>query len=113
MNNTDGPEMIVAAFLFGIVPLALIGLGFVIYRFRSKERLLAIEKGVSATPPADDRGLRLGGMICLAVSVGLLITLAALDLPHGVLGVPAIPGLVGIALLFEYRARMREKGPTA
>jgi hypothetical protein len=39
----------------------------------------------------------------------LLITLASLLLPRGVLGVPATPGLVGIALLFEYRARMREK----
>jgi hypothetical protein len=110
MNSFAGPEMIVATFIFGIVPLALISLGFLTYRVRSKERLLAIEKGVTVTPTSDDRGLRLGGMICLAVSVGLLITLASLDVPHGVLGVPAIPGLVGIALLLEYRARMREKG---
>jgi hypothetical protein len=58
-------------------------------------------------------GLRLGGVICLAVSGGLLITLAALDIPRGVLGIPAMPGLVGIALLFVYRARRREKGPAS
>jgi hypothetical protein len=113
MRGISVVEMVFVAFVFGLIPLAFIVTGFLIYRVRSRERLLAIEKGAIATPTADDRNFRVGGMICLAVSVGLLITLAALDVPRGVLGVPAIPGLVGIALLFEYRARMREKGPTA
>lgn len=109
MDGLSGPEMIVGACIFGIIPLAFIITGFLIYRVRSKERLLAIEKGTRTNPTADDRNFRVGGMICLAVSIGLLVTLALLDVPRGVLGVPAIPGLVGVALLFEYRARMREK----
>jgi hypothetical protein len=109
MTGISAAEAVVAFFVFGIIPLAFITIGFLLYRAKSKERLLAIEKGVSLTARSDDRGLRLGGMICLAISIGLLITLASLDVPRGVLGLPAIPGLVGIALLLEYRARMREK----
>jgi hypothetical protein len=113
MNSMAGPEMVFVAFVFGLIPFAFIVTGFLVYRVRSRERLLAIEKGARVTPTADDRNFRVGGMICLAVSMGLLIMLAGLDVPRGLLGVPAIPGLVGLALLFEYRARMREKGPAA
>jgi len=55
-------------------------------------------------------------MITASVGVGLLALLAALaftlpEFPRGLVAIAAIPILVGAALLYEHRVRLRELGP--
>jgi hypothetical protein len=110
--------------LFVLIPLGGMTVGYLMQKLRSEERLRAIEKGVAlpADPPHTRdpwrlaRALRLGGMIQVAIGLGLLALFVSLaetlpEFPKGVIAVSAIPVLIGVALLIEHRIRMRELGP--
>src|SRR6516225_9649052 len=124
--------------IFGL-PLASMIYSYFTKRLRSQERMKAIDKGIPIpaepgtlknmfeldamqawsihkTPweRADD--LRLAGLICVAVGVGLALLLGGLawsseDVPRAIWAVGAIPGLVGLVLLYESYRRRRDLGP--
>jgi hypothetical protein len=111
--------------VWAIFPLAMTFAGVMVQRLRTKERLLAIEKGVPLPPTSPRRALspwefaanfRLAGIICVAVGLGLLVLFTALaetlpperGFPKGVIAVSAVPFFVGLGLLLEYRIRRKE-----
>jgi protein-S-isoprenylcysteine O-methyltransferase Ste14 len=121
MREVSFPEALLAS-VWVIIPLVGIVVGFLVKRLQSEERLRLIEKGLPL-PPArvhDPRrsatGFRLAGIISVAVGLGLLVLFVSLattlpasaEFPKGVIAVAAIPFLVGLGLLFEYRLRVRE-----
>jgi hypothetical protein len=107
------------------IPITAIIVSYFTRKLQSQERLRAIEKGVSLPEPLDWRAkdpweraadLRLGGLICVAVGLGLVALFAGLswsvpEFPKGVSAVAAIPFLIGVALLYECGTRRRELGP--
>jgi hypothetical protein len=122
MEHMD-PVIYVVGFLV-FIPLMGMLVGYLIQKLKSEERLRAIEKGVpipaEPTRVSDPwrlaRALRLGGMVQIAIGLGLLVLFASLaatlpEFPKGVIAVSAIPVLIGVALLIEHRVRMRELGP--
>jgi len=107
--------MIGLLLFFGVFPIGSMIIGYLVQRLRSRERLLAIEKGVPlprANRLEGEKNFRLAGMICVAAGVGLLILFTSLAvsllIPRAVIAVSAIPFLIGVAFLIEYRVRMRE-----
>ncbi len=108
--------------VWAVFPLAMTFAGVMVQRLKTKERLLAIEKGIPLPPTPSRRALnpwefasnfRLAGIICVAVGLGLLVLFTALaetipPFPKGVIGASAIPFLVGLGLLLEYRIRRKE-----
>lgn len=112
--------------IWGLIPVAMMIAGVAIQWFRTQERLRLIEKGVpiAELPPAwpSRRPLnhwelaanfRVAGIINVAVGLGLLILFTTLaetlpQFPKGVIAVSAIPFLVGMGLLLEYRLRRKE-----
>ena len=108
---------------FGI-PITAIITAYFTRKLQSQERLRAIEKGVPLPEPLDlgrspwERAadLRLGGLICVGVGLGMAALFAGLswslpEFPKGVSAAAAIPFLIGAALLYESAARRRELGP--
>ena len=96
-----------------IVPLVALVLIYLVRRLRTQERLRAIEKGVALPEtPADDPWVRIsrirrGGISAVAAGHGLLIFLATQgDMSD--LGIAAIPILVGLGLLYDYRLTVRD-----
>jgi hypothetical protein len=95
-------------------------------KLQSEERMAAIAKGlpIPEPPPAEPvavvdqrkraRGLRTGGIVCVAVGVGLALFSFALTWivqEHDVLSVAAaglIPLAIGIGLLVDYAFQMRD-----
>jgi hypothetical protein len=121
MNNTSFAEMLIAL-SWVIFPVAMTIAAVMIQRFKTQERLRAIEKGIPL-PPGNSRpalnpwefaaNFRLAGIICVAVGLGLLVLFTSLaetlpELPKGVIAISAIPFLVGLGLLIEYRMRRNE-----
>jgi hypothetical protein len=116
-------------FLLGVavlIPIAGMATGVMMQWFKTRERLRLIEKGLPLPPDPQHRhvddpwedaaNFRVGGLITIAVGVGLLVLFPALAatvpaFPKGVTAVAAIPILVGAALYHEYRVRIRELGP--
>jgi hypothetical protein len=124
--------------IFGL-PLAGMIYGYFMERLKSQERMKAMEKGIPISAQgsmlknqfdldpmqawsarktpwerADD--LRLAGLICIAVGVGLALLLWTLarsieDVQKGVFVVGAIPGLIGVVLLYESNRRLGHLGP--
>jgi Domain of unknown function (DUF6249) len=114
------PEFVVVA-IFVVIPIMAMATGILLARFKTQERLRAIEKGVPLPPElahAADRwdraaGFRVAGMITMAAGLGLLILFGALaatvpGFAKGVIAIAAIPILIGAALLIEHRVRVRE-----
>jgi len=118
--------------IFVLIPLGGMAFGLVTQWLKTKERMLAIERGVALPPdPTSSRlwdriqpkdawekaaDLRVAGLICMATGAGLAVLFAGLSLslpsfPKGVIGAAAIPFLIGVALFFEYNVRSRELGP--
>jgi hypothetical protein len=105
-------------------PVVMTIAGIIVQRFRSQERLRAIEKGVpippawpSARPPLSREeqttNFRVAGIICVAVSLGLLVLFTTLsetipEFPRGVIAVSAVPFFIGVGFLIEYRMRRSE-----
>ncbi|MBV8113709.1 MAG: hypothetical protein JO300_03140 [Silvibacterium sp.] len=116
----------VAAFamVLGIVIVSTIS-GYHTRRLQSEERLAAIAKGVPIPEPSPEpipvydqhrraRGIRTGGIVCVAVGVGLSLFGLALTWivqEHDVLVVAAtglIPLAVGAGLLVDYAFQKRD-----
>lgn len=123
MRSMSSPEVLIFTMAFVIFPMVMTIAGVMVQRFRSQERLRAIEKGLplpqvwpspsSLTPEERTANLRVAGIICVAVGLGLFVLFTALAetvpaFPRGVAAVSAIPFLVGLGLLLEYRMRRKE-----
>jgi Domain of unknown function (DUF6249) len=122
----------VAAFamVLGIIIVANIS-NYHTRRLKSEERMAAIAKGIPLPPDLEDitdrtpastawqraRGLRTGGIVCVAVGVGMALFSFALTWivqEHDVLAVAAaglIPFAIGIGLLVDYSLRARALNP--
>ena len=107
-----------------LIPIAGMATGVMMQWFKTKERLRLIEKGLPLPPDPtythdpweDAANFRVGGLVTVAVGLGLLVLFPALaatvpGFPKGVIAVAVIPLLVGVALFHEYRVRSRELGP--
>ena len=117
-----GPGEVLVSMVWAIVPIAAMFAGVMIQRFKTQERLRCIEKGIPLPPwpqrpvlSLEDRLaiLRMVGILCIAVSLGLFILFAALaatipQFAKGVMAVPAIPFFIGAGFLLEYRIRRKE-----
>lgn len=117
-----GPGEVLVSMVWAIVPIAAMFAGVMIQRFKTQERLRCIEKGIPVPPwpqrpvlSLEDRLaiLRMVGILCIAVSLGLFILFAALaatipQFAKGVMAVPAIPFFIGAGFLLEYRIRRKE-----
>jgi hypothetical protein len=124
-----GPDAIVfISVIWAIVPLAGMGAGVMVQRFRTQERLRAIEKGLPLPPAWPARpdlspeqrtaAMRVAGILCVAISLGLFVLFAALaatipQFAKGVMAVPAIPFFIGAGFLIEYRLRRNEAHASA
>ncbi len=115
---------VLVSVVWAIVPIVSIIAGVMIQRSRAQERIRAIERGVPVPPAwpsppvltAEERtaGLRVGGIVTIAVGLGLLVLFTSLaetlpEFPKGVIAVSAIPFLVGVGLLYEYHLRIKER----
>ncbi len=111
-------EVIAILGLFSI-PIAALILAYLSRRLQSQERLKAIEKGVPIPfEPADpkERAVRTrrAGIILVAFGIGLIIFAvvgAKVEQDRDMLiiaGGAAIPLLIGLGLLYDYRLRMKE-----
>ena len=110
---------IVAIVMTFLVPIVAFIVMYLTRRLQSQERLKAIEKGVSVPfEPVDPREraarTRRTGIVLVALSVGLIIMFVVIsvvererDVLTG-LGVAAIPLLIGLGLLYDYRLRIKE-----
>ncbi|HWE49216.1 MAG TPA: DUF6249 domain-containing protein [Bryobacteraceae bacterium] len=112
------------AMSFAVVPIAAIAGVVLIQRFRTQERLSAIEKGVplpasrrpSRSPSEVAANFRVTGIVFAAIGLGLLIFFTSLsrtlppedNFPRGVIAVSAIPLLLGFGFLIESRLRRKE-----
>ena len=112
------PEVILAMGVFSIPIVALI-IVYLTRRLQSEERIRAIEKGVPIPfEPADPREraarTRWWGIVLVAFGLGLIVmfnVIAAVTRDREVLignGVAAIPILIGLGLLLDYRLRSKE-----
>lgn len=124
MRVMGAPELMIFVLIFG-VPITAIIVGYLMRRLQSQERLRAIEKGVplpdaqgwpQPNPWARAADLRLAGLICAAVGLGLVALFVGLwwslpGFPFGVCFTATIPFLIGVALLYESATRRRELGP--
>jgi hypothetical protein len=124
---------VIPGILIFMIPITAIIVGYLNRKLQSEERLRAIEKGVpipqttaeiegrhSWDRPSDPweraAGFRVGGLICMAVGVGIGLLFAGLawslpEFPEGLIAVAAIPFLVGAVLFYEFQVRTRELGP--
>jgi hypothetical protein len=120
----DWTQVVAWAAIFVLIPVVGMITGMVMQWFKTKERLAAIEKGIALPPEpenvrdpwAEAANYRVGGLTTVAVGLGLAALFPALaatvpNFPKGLVAVAAIPILVGLALLYEYRVRSRELGP--
>ncbi len=124
MRSMGIPEMFIVAGVLILIPLAALIVVYLVRRIEAKERLRAIEKGVAvprtpSDPWARAANSRQSGIILVALGLGLFILFtavvgasgsareSALGLRLGI-GIGAIPFLLGLSLLLDYRLRVRE-----
>jgi hypothetical protein len=130
MSNDSAGDFWTFAVIFGLIPIATMITAVVMQRFKTQERLRAIEKGLPLPPEPPPRrfgalerrvltprevvaNFRVAGIICVAVGLGLLVLFIALaetlpQFPKGVIAVSAVPFFVGVGCLIEYRIRRAE-----
>jgi hypothetical protein len=114
-------EVLISA-TWAIITMAAIFGGVMVQRFKTQERLRAIEKGVPIppvpwhvpTPEERTAGFRVSGILCVAIGLGLLVLFIGLSatiprFPKGIIGVAATPFFIGLGLLIEYRIRRGER----
>jgi hypothetical protein len=122
MGHTNSEAEVFISATWAIITLAAIFAGVMAQRYKTQERLRAIEKGVTLppslwripTPEQQAAHYRVSGIICVALGLGLLVLFTSLAVttprfPKGVIGVAAIPFFVGIGFLIEYRMRRGER----
>jgi hypothetical protein len=118
MGHTNSEAEVFISLTWAIITLAAIFAAVMAQRYKTQERLRAIEKGVTLPPalwripsPEEQRAhYRVAGIICVALGLGLLVLFAgiAMSEPHfkkGAVGVAAIPLCLGMGFLLEYRIR--------
>lgn len=116
----DSLQTVMLSVIWLVIPIAMTIAGVMVQRFRTQERLRAIEKGVPVPPAWPTRppltaeeqaaNFRLAGIICVAVGLGLLVLFTSLaetvpQFHKGVIGASAIPFFIGVGFLIEYRIR--------
>lgn len=119
MRSLGLPEIITLMGVFVFVPLAALILVYLLRHLQTKERIRAIEKGVALPQILGDPWdcavrTRRTAIVLIAGGLGLLVFFAVVAMTDkdGVYGMAfaAIPILIGLGLLFEYRLRARELG---
>jgi Domain of unknown function (DUF6249) len=125
MRSGSSGDFFFFAIVFGLVPISIMITVVLVQRFRTQERLRAIEKGEPLpSEPAprllsqEERtaGFRVAGIVCVAVGLGLLVLFTSLaetlppeqNFPKGVIAVSAVPFFLGLGFLLEYRMRRKE-----
>ena len=120
MHTIGLPEMMVLAVVFLLIPLTALIMIYLVRSLQTKERLRAIEKGVSL--PANGRdpweraaSIRHSGILSLAAGFGIAVLFIGIRMVSHVselillgFGVGAIPMLVGCGQLLEYWLRIRD-----
>ena len=120
MRSIGLPEIVVITAVFCLIPVTAMILIYLVRGLQTKERLRAIEKGVSL--PADGRdpweravSIRHSGIMLLAAGLGITVLFVGIQVVSQVpamivlgVGVGAIPMLVGCGQLLEYWLRVRE-----
>ncbi len=112
-------EDVIALIGFFLVPIVALIVLYFTRRLKTQERLRAIEKGVNIPfEPADPREraarTRRWGIVLVAAGLGVIIfsgVMAAVIRDRNPLigaGFAAIPILIGMGLLLEYRLRSKE-----
>jgi hypothetical protein len=122
MRSMSSPELLIAM-SWAVFSIAMVVAGVMVQRYRTQERLRAIEKGVPVPPAWPTRpplspgertaGFRVAAIICIAVGLGLLVLFTSLaetlpEFPKGVIAASAVPFFIGIGFLIEYRLRRKE-----
>jgi hypothetical protein len=116
VNSIGLPEVLVMVGIVVmclIVPLVALVLIYLVRRLRTQERLRAIEKGLAIPEsPADDpweriSRIRRGGIALVAGGLGLLVFLA-LQAGGPNAGIAAVPILIGLGFLYDYRLTARD-----
>lgn len=120
MQSFGLPEMMVLTIVFLLIPLAALIMIYLVRSLQTKERLRAIEKGVSLPANGLDpweraASIRHSGILSLAAGLGITALFIGIQMVSQVramtvlgLGVGAIPMLVGCGQLLEYWLRVRE-----
>ena len=123
MRSFGLPEMLVITGVFILVPVVALIVVYLVRKIEASERLRAIEKGVpvpglpSSDPWERAARTRKAGILWTAMGLGLGIFLGVMMDSTSIwgqsgpkLGVAfsAIPVLVGVGHLVEYRLRVRE-----
>lgn len=111
---------VIATFMIFLIPITAIIVGYFMRRLQSQERLKAIEKGVpipmapAADPVERAARTRKNGIILVAAGLGwgfFMIVTAVISQQKGAviaMAFGAIPILIGLGLVYEYRLRSRE-----
>jgi hypothetical protein len=110
MRGFGLPEMLVIFGLCVMIPLAALIFGFLVRRLRAQERLRTIEKGLPI--PQEDpweraARIRRAGISAVAAGLGLFIFLVLQHEGPNV-GIAAIPILMGLGFLYDYRLTVRD-----
>jgi Domain of unknown function (DUF6249) len=120
MRQLGLPEILILTMVFCLIPVAALIMIYLVRSLQSKERLRAIEKGVSL--PANGRdpwaravAIRHSGIMSLAAGLGIVMLFVGIQVvshePSMIVlgvGVGAIPMLVGCGQLLEYWLRVQE-----
>ena len=115
MRSIGMPEIVAILGFFLIIPVAVFVFAYLTRRLRTQERLRAIEKGVTIVQLAEQDATRCRrvGIVYVAMGLGTFIfgwacqsfnDQAALPVMAGA----AIPILLGLGLLLEYRLSVRD-----
>ena len=111
MRTIGMPEIVVIFGFFLIIPVAAFVFAYLTRRLRTQERLRAIEKGVTIPQLAEQDATRCRrvGIVFVALGLGLLVlAMAGLSFNRVVMASAAIPILMGLGLLLEYRLSLRD-----
>jgi hypothetical protein len=121
-------QEVLMSLIWLIFPVAIMAAVVLMQWFRTQERLRLIEKGVPIAelppiwpsrrhPSAAEQAanFRVAGIVLVAIGLGLLFLFIALAgtisvFPKGVIAVSAIPFLLGVGFLIEYRLRSKQLG---
>ncbi len=112
------PEVILVSGIF-LVPIAALVVVYLTRRLQSEERMKAIEKGVPIPfEPVEPREraarTRRWAIVLVALGLGVIVvSVATVAVEHDrdgfiLAGFAAIPILIGLGLLVDYRLRMKE-----
>lgn len=97
-----------------VIPALLLGTAYLFRRLESRERLLAIEKGVYQPISAEEgyRRARRIAIVLIAAGIGVILAFVLEAFAHGrppvAAGLGIIPLMIGLGLLFDLRMQRRE-----